>query len=230
MTNVRGSAFILFGPPGSGKGTQAELLAQHLSLPHIATGDMLREQVRASHQRGAEIKGFMQAGNLVPDEFVNELIANRIAQPDCTSGFILDGYPRTLRQGQTLLHLLETRGIRPVVVHFKIDHDVVLARLSGRRQCPQCGAVYNLVTHPPKNDERCDKDGSELIVREDDREVVIRNRLKAYDKQAGPLLDYFKRAGTIVHDVDMSRVTPEQITTRIIGTIKSADQPSSNPS
>jgi adenylate kinase len=192
-------ALILFGPPGSGKGTQAKLLAEHLGLPHVSTGDMLRHYVQAEDPHGRDIRAVMQEGNLVPDEFVNQLVARRIAQPDCASGFILDGYPRTLPQAQIVFRLQETLGIQLEVIHLKLDDRIVLARLTGRRQCSQCGALYNLVLNPPETPGRCDKDGAILVVRDDDRESVIRRRLEAYEKQTRGLLDYFEKQGASLY-------------------------------
>ena len=132
---------ILFGAPGSGKGTQAKLLKQSLGLPHISTGDMLRERVARRDELGLQVESILQSGGLVPDETVNALVADRIEQPDSRPGFILDGYPRTVSQAQILAEELRSRGIRTVVVYLKVDYNVIVARLAGRRQCPVCGAL-----------------------------------------------------------------------------------------
>jgi adenylate kinase len=219
-TKNRVVAVILFGPPGSGKGTQAKILAERLGLPHISTGDMLRRYTQAEGPSRPEIRAAMQAGNLVSDELANELVAQRIAQPDCASGFILDGYPRTLAQAQTLFHLLETFGIHPVTFHLKLDERTVLARLTGRRQCPECGTLYNLASNPPKIRGRCDKDGAVLIVREDDRDAVIRMRLEAYEKQTRGLLQYFEKQGGILHEIDVDQRTPKEIADGIISKVQ----------
>jgi adenylate kinase len=193
---------ILFGAPGSGKGTQAKLLKQSLGLPHISTGDMLRERVERKDGLGLQVAGILQAGGLVPDETVNQLVADRISQPDCVNGFILDGYPRTVRQAEMTLRLLAERQVTPVVVHLKVDYNVIVARLAGRRQCPVCGALYSLSANAPNVSEVCDYDGSRLVVRDDDREEVVTERLKAYDRQTAPVLEYFRNAGLTCWDVD----------------------------
>ena len=205
---------VLFGPPGSGKGTQAKLLIESLQVPHISTGDMLREHILAGDPLGREVQSVMRSGNLVPDELVNRLVQERTAEPDCGKGFILDGYPRTTQQAQVLCGELATRGFEKLVIHLKVDYNKLIARLTGRRQCVQCGALYNLVLKPPKNPEVCDLDGSRLVIREDDRESVIRQRLEAYEEQTRPLVNYFSRNGGLV-EVDGSDATPVEIASRI---------------
>jgi adenylate kinase len=206
---------ILFGPPGSGKGTQAKLLRQCLGWPHISTGDMLREHVQAQDELGRQIAGIMAEGQLVPDEMVNALVELRISRPDAQNGFILDGYPRTVRQAQMMEAMLDPRGFGRVVVHLKVDYNKVIARLSGRRLCPQCGALYSLASNAPVISEVCDYDGATLIVRDDDREEVIRHRLDAYDQQTAPLIEYFVKAGYEYHEVDGTDGSPQVIAQRI---------------
>jgi len=193
---------ILFGAPGSGKGTQAKLLKQELGLPHISTGDMLRERVARRDALGLEVEELLQAGSLVPDAIVNTLVAERIESPDCARGFILDGYPRTVSQAKILTGMLQSREIATVVVYLKVDYNVIVARLAGRRQCPVCGALYSLSPNAPTVSEVCDYDGSKLVVRSDDREEVVTERLKAYDRQTRPVLDYFRKAGIDSWEVD----------------------------
>lgn len=193
---------ILFGAPGSGKGTQAKLLKQMLGLPHISTGDMLRERVARKDALGLEVEGILQAGGLVSDETVNRLVNDRIGQPDSAQGFILDGYPRTVRQAEILSELLETLAVSTVVVHLKVDYNVVVARLAGRRQCPACGALYSLSPNAPTVSEVCDYDGATLVVRDDDREEVVTERLKAYDRQTAPVLEFFAKSVTPCFDVN----------------------------
>jgi adenylate kinase len=193
---------ILFGAPGSGKGTQAKLLKQALGLPHISTGDMLRERVAQRDELGLQVERILQAGALVPDVTVNALVAERIEQPDCAPGFILDGYPRTVSQAEILAEVLRVREIRTVVVYLKVDYNVIVARLAGRRQCPVCGALYSLSPNAPTVSEVCDYDGSRLVVRDDDREEVVTERLKAYDRQTTPVLQYFRKAGFDCWEVD----------------------------
>jgi adenylate kinase len=185
---------ILFGAPGSGKGTQAKLLKQGLGVPHISTGDMLRERVALKDALGSEVAGILQSGALVPDETVNRLVADRIEQPDCQHGFILDGYPRTVQQAEILSGLLQAKEIRTVVVHLKVDYNVIVARLAGRRQCPACGALYSLSPNAKMVSEVCDYDGSGLVIRDDDREEVVTARLQSYDRQTAPVLDYFRKS------------------------------------
>ena len=193
---------ILFGAPGSGKGTQAKLLKQSLGLPHISTGDMLRERVARRDELGLQVESILQAGVLVPDETVNALVADRIEQPDCLPGFILDGYPRTVSQAEILTEVLRSRGIATVVVYLKVDYNVIVARLAGRRLCPVCGALYSLSPNARTVSEVCDYDGSKLVVREDDRPEVVTERLKAYDRQTSPVLEYFRTAGFECWDLD----------------------------
>lgn len=183
---------IMFGAPGSGKGTQANLLRQALGVPHISTGDMLRERIARNDALGQEVEGILQSGGLVSDEVVNRLVADRIAQPDCAAGFILDGYPRTVNQAKVLTRAGQ---IVPLVVYLKVDYNVIVARLAGRRLCPACGAVYNVSRQGQIALKVCKSDGSKLMVREDDREEVVRERLKAYDRQTAPVLQFFREAG-----------------------------------
>lgn len=193
---------ILFGAPGSGKGTQAKLLKNVLGLPHISTGDMLRERVARRDELGLQVEKTLQAGSLVPDATVNALVAERIEQPDCEPGFILDGYPRTVSQAEILTGMLRSQGIAAVVVHLKVDYNVIVARLAGRRQCPVCGALYSLSPNAPTVSEVCDYDGSTLVVRDDDREEVVTERLKGYDRQTTPVLEYFRNSGFDVWELD----------------------------
>ncbi|MDP9113301.1 MAG: nucleoside monophosphate kinase [Acidobacteriota bacterium] len=194
---------ILFGAPGSGKGTQAKLLKQALGLPHISTGDMLRERVARRDELGLQVESILQSGGLVPDVTVNALVADRVEQPDCKPGFILDGYPRTVSQAEILAaEVLTSRGIRTVVVYLKVDYNVIVARLAGRRQCSVCGALYSLSPNAPTVSEVCDYDGSKLVVRDDDREEVVTERLKAYDRQTSPVLEYFRNVGFDCWEVD----------------------------
>ena len=201
---------ILFGAPGSGKGTQAKLLSQAFGVPHISTGDMLRERIAQKDALGLQVEGILQAGGLVSDEIVNRLVAERIEQPDCATGFILDGYPRTVNQAVVLTGV---PGIAPLVVYLKVDYNVIVARLAGRRLCPVCGAVYNLSREALKV---CKNDGSKLMIREDDREEVVRERLKAYETQTTPVLEYFRAAGFPCWEIEGNAVGgPPAIARRI---------------
>lgn len=206
---------ILFGPPGSGKGTQAKLLRQRLSWPHISTGDMLRAHVQLGDDLGRQIAEIMQSGKLVPDNLVNQLVEKRIEAPDCDRGFILDGYPRTVPQARMLETLLVEKQFEPVVVCLEVDYNKIVARLAGRRLCPQCGALYSLASNAPVISQVCDYDGTPLIIRDDDREEVIRERLAAYDRQTLPLIDYFQNAGYRFHRVEASEGSPQAIARKI---------------
>jgi adenylate kinase len=213
---------VLFGPPGSGKGTQAHLLRESLGVPHISTGDMLRRHIEMGDELGHSIQALMRSGKLVPDELVTELLKQRIAEPDCRRGFILDGYPRTCRQATEMESMLEARQLRQLVIHLLVDYNKVIARLAGRRQCPVCGTLYNLASNPPHVPNRCDRDGAELTVREDDREEVIRARLEEYERQTSPVLNYFAGNGRGFHEVNASDDPPEVIAGRICALVENA--------
>lgn len=210
-------ALILFGPPGSGKGTQAKMLKDALRIPHISTGDMLRARIASGDPLGRQVQGLMQSGRLVPDDVVNRLVEERIAQPDCAGGFILDGYPRTIPQAEVVGSALAGQGYAEVVIHLKVDYTVIIARITGRRQCPVCGSLYSLTSHPPKVADICDLDGAHLVVRDDDRESVVRERLEAYERQTRPLLEYFAASGHPFYELDGSHEAPQAILTRIRG-------------
>src|ERR1700683_123649 len=163
-------AIILFGSPGSGKGTQSKYLVEWLKIPQISTGDMLREHIRNGDAIGLAIGDRMRAGSLVSDELVNQLVFERISQPDCNRGFILDGYPRTPTQAEEMMRLLAARGAGELVIHLVVDYNIIISRISGRRACPVCGTLYNAVSRPPKVDGICDLEGESLVIREDDKE------------------------------------------------------------
>ncbi len=217
---VKPVAVILFGSPGSGKGTQSKYIAKWLGIPQISTGDMLREHVRAGDEIGAAIETRMHSGSLVPDELVNRMVFERIRQPDCERGFILDGYPRTRAQAEEMMRLLAADGAGEVVIHLVVDYNVIISRIGGRRVCPRCGTLYNAVSHPPKIEGVCDLDGTALAVREDDKEEVVRQRLAQYERQTEPLLEFFRAAeGGLTNarliEVDASREKPEAVFARI---------------
>lgn len=192
---------ILFGAPGSGKGTQAKLLTKALHVPHISTGDMLRESVERGDDLGHEVRGILASGSLVPDEIVNALVAERIGRKDAKRGFILDGYPRTVNQAKMVGRMLAEHEVSALVVHLKVDYNVIVERLAARRQCPICGAVYGIKAEEPKR-AVCGLDGAKLIVRDDDRPDVVRQRLANYDRQTAPVLSYFEDAGYPGLEVD----------------------------
>jgi adenylate kinase len=213
-------ALVLFGPPGSGKGTQAKLLVQCLGIPQISTGDMLREHIQAGNAIGREVGDVMRSGALVADETVNALVEERLARPDAAKGFILDGYPRTRQQAEELCRWLTERGIDELVIHLLVDYNVLITRLTGRRQCPVCGTLYNLYSKPPKNDEVCDLDGAKLVIRPDDSPEVIRERLDAYERQTRPLIEFFREKGRRLLEVDASSEPPQELVQKICRAIR----------
>jgi len=198
-------AVIFLGPPGSGKGTQAKELAKAYGIPHLSTGDMLREHVSKGTALGLKAKPIMERGELVPDSLVLKMVAERIERPDCSHGFMFDGFPRTVTQAKYLGELLKQHGFKqPFVLHLVIGSSVLMRRLTGRRTCKVCGEIYNVYERPPKVEGICDKDGGELLQRPDDREDVIRERLHAYEKQTAPLVQYYRRLG-LLHDIDADK-------------------------
>jgi len=213
-------AIVLFGSPGSGKGTQAKLLTGCLGVPHVSTGDMLRQRVRREPELAKAATAAMQSGLLVSDELVNRMVEERLAEADAAQGFILDGYPRTLPQARHLRTWFEARGIREVVIHLVVDYNIVIARLTGRRQCPRCGTLYNLVLKPPQRDNVCDLDGQTLTARNDDNEQAIRERLDTYERQTRPVLEYYRTAPVAMLDVDGSQEPPERVSEQICLSLK----------
>jgi adenylate kinase len=212
---TRPSAIILFGSPGSGKGTQSKYLVEWLRIPQISTGDMLREHIRHGDAIGLAIEDRMRAGSLVSDELVNRLVFERIQQPDARRGFILDGYPRTPAQAEEMMRVLAARGAGEVVIHLVVDYNVIISRISGRRVCPKCGTLYNAVSRPPKVEGICDLDGTTLTIRDDDREEVVRERLAQYERQTRPLIEFFRATSDRLIEVDASRERPEAVFERI---------------
>jgi len=185
---------LLFGPPGCGKGTQARRITDWLrpKIPSISTGDMLRDELDAGTPLGLEARAIVVAGGLVPDSMVNLMIRSRTSQPDCAAGFLLDGYPRTVEQAEYLNRLLtERKQPPPVVIHLDVPADVLVGRIVSRRQCSQCGRMFNTLSQPPKTEGICDDDGAPLVSRKDDREDVIRERLRTYREVTRPVLDYY---------------------------------------
>jgi adenylate kinase len=212
-------AVILLGPPGAGKGTQAKELARKYGAPHLSTGDMLREHVSKGTALGVEAKPIMERGDLVPDSLVLKMVRERIERPDCSHGFVFDGFPRTVAQAQYLSVLLRQNGYRPaLVVHFAIDPALVLRRITGRRMCKLGGEIYNIYERPTKVEGRCDNYGGELEQRLDDREEIVGPRLQAYEKQTAPLVAYYRRLGRL-HDVDASKGVHE-VTERVLEIVR----------
>ena len=185
---------ILLGAPGAGKGTQAELLSGMLSIPAISTGNMLREAIANGTELGKKAKQYMDGGNLVPDELILGIIGDRVTQPDCANGFILDGVPRTLAQAEAL----EAAGICiDHVISIEVEDAVIEARMTGRRVCPKCGATYHIVSNPPKVDSVCDKCGTGLVIRKDDAAETVRNRLQVFHATTEVLKDFYGKLGRL---------------------------------
>ena len=208
-------AIVLFGPPGSGKGTQAKLLSTCLKVPHISTGDMLRERAQSGNAVSTAVVATMHAGSLVADDVVDRMVEERLAQPDCAAGFILDGHPRTMEQARFLTGWMDQRSIHEVVIHLVVDYNIIINRLTGRRQCPRCGTLYNIGSHPSRVAGVCDLDGEKLVIRDDDAEPVIRERLDTYKRQTQPLLDFFRQQGRRLVEVNAGVDAPESVSQKI---------------
>jgi adenylate kinase len=184
---------ILLGPPGAGKGTQAQRIVERYHIPQISTGDILRAAVKGSSPLGPKAKGFMDQGQLVPDEIVIGIVEERLKERDCNSGFILDGFPRTIPQAEALQPIL-TKIERTIdhVINIEVEPEELIRRLTGRRTCKNCGAMFHLLFQPPKREGICDRCGGTLYQRADDKEETIRTRLKEYEKQTAPLIQYYR--------------------------------------
>ena len=198
VTVALNRALIFLGPPGAGKGTQAKQIAKSYGVPHLSTGDMFREAVSRGTELGRRVKPIMDRGELVPDDLVMKLVAERLSQPDCAHGFVFDGFPRTLAQAALLDGIFEVRGIgKPLVIDFAVSADKLLLRLTGRWTCSVGGEIYNAYDAPPKVPGVCDVDGGKLVQRADDRPEVVKERLAAYERQTKPLTDYYSRQGVL---------------------------------
>jgi adenylate kinase len=185
---------ILLGPPGAGKGTQAKLLSAELRVPHISTGDMFRDHKARGTALGKKVQAIMDAGGLVTDDVTNEMVKERLARPDVAGGFILDGYPRTIPQAEFLDRVLGEKGWAVTkVVSYQVPEEMIVERISGRRSCPKCGAVFHVSANPPKNSGYCDKDDTGLVQRDDDKPEKVRNRMQAYAKDTAPLKQFYDR-------------------------------------
>jgi adenylate kinase len=188
----------LVGPPGAGKGTQAQILASELSIPKVSTGDIFRANVSGKTDLGKKAKEYMDRGDLVPDEVTNAMVRDRLAQEDAAAGFLLDGFPRNVPQAETLKGILSDLDTTlDVVLELRVDEEEVVKRLSGRRSCPECGQVYHVEYDAPKVAGRCDNEGAELYQREDDREETIRHRLEVYREQTAPLVQFYEAEGLL---------------------------------
>ncbi|HEV2964944.1 MAG TPA: adenylate kinase [Candidatus Angelobacter sp.] len=217
---------ILLGAPGAGKGTQAKRIVERYGIPQISTGDILRDNRDRGTELGKKAAPIMGSGGLVPDDLVLAMVADRLNQPDCERGFILDGFPRTVAQAEWLDNFLAShtflgRKLPPVVISIQVEYNKLLQRLTGRRSCPVDGKIYNVYSHPPKQNGVCDFCGSQLIQREDDKEEVISERLKSYEKKTLPLVDYYRKQGRFhVLDGDLPAA---QVTAEIFAVIKGND-------
>jgi adenylate kinase len=234
---MRPQSVILLGAPAAGKGTHARGIASTFKIPHISTGNMLRQAVERRNQQlakseknnpdklvykavGERIGGKMESGQLVSDSVVNSMVKERIAAQDCERGFILDGYPRTISQAQFLDGILAEGGWTPIVLNIRAEPEILLKRASGRRICPVCGEIYNVYFRPPKVEGICDNDGSPLIHRADDNEETVRQRLLVYEEQTRPLLEYYQ-GRPCFHEVDGNR-PPESISGELYRLLRKA--------
>ncbi len=193
-------SIVMLGAPGVGKGTQAKLISEKYNIPHISTGDMLRAAVKEGTDLGKKAKEIMERGELVPDEIMYGIVKERLAKDDCKNGYILDGFPRTIPQAE----FLDTVDKINYVIYIYVPEELIIKRLVFRRTCPNCGAMYHLEYNPPKNDSICDKCGTPLIQREDDKEEVVKNRLAVYNDKTAVLLDYYRNRG-VFYKIDGNR-------------------------
>jgi adenylate kinase len=190
---------VLVGPPGAGKGTQAQFIAEHLRVPKISTGDIFRANVGQGTELGLLAKSFMDRGDLVPDDVTIDMVRLRLTEADATDGFLLDGFPRTVPQAQVLDDLLAAVGVKlDVVLELVVENDEVIRRLSGRRTCRTCNHIWHVEFDPPAEEDVCDLDGGELYQRDDDKPATIANRLEVYDKDTAPLVNYYAERGLLV--------------------------------
>jgi adenylate kinase len=224
-TDVAVGPVILLGAPGAGKGTQAKLLAARYHIPQISTGDILRDNVARETELGKQADPIMKSGNLVPDELMLSMVGERLGQPDCDRGFILDGFPRTVGQAKWLDDYLDRRSfgghrLPPVVINIEVGYNQLLQRLTGRRSCPVDGKIYNIYFQPPQKDEVCDSCGAPLAQRKDDREDVISRRLKEYEAQTLPLVDYYRKKGRL-HELN-GELPLDQVTAETVSVIEEA--------
>lgn len=204
---------ILLGPPGAGKGTQSKLLAEGFHIPHISTGDILREEMRKDSQLGHKVQEIVKSGGLVSDEIVVELVVNRLAKPDAEKGFILDGFPRTIKQADCLKDALNQINTSiDLVIYFKTEPDVSIKRLTGRRVCRNCGLNFHVINMPSKTEGICDSCGGQLYLRDDDKVETVTKRLEIYQKQTAALIDYYQEKGllrTVCGDLDAEKLNNE---------------------
>ena len=213
---------VLVGPPGAGKGTQAQFVASHVAVPKISTGDIFRANVSSGTPLGLEARKFMDAGDLVPDEVTIGMVRDRLSEDDARDGFLLDGFPRNVTQAEVLDAMLAEMGLKlDVVLELVVDDDEVVRRLSGRRTCRTCGHVWHVDFDPPQRDGVCDRCGGELFQRDDDKPETIRHRLEVYAEQTAPLVDYYAEAG-ILQGIDATGPV-DDVTDRAISVLRRFD-------
>ena len=198
---------VFLGPPGAGKGTVASQAKEYYKIPHISTGDLFRSNIKNETELGLKVKSILASGGLVPDSITIEMVRNRLAEPDCANGFILDGFPRTIPQADALAEMTDLDA----VVDFQISAEEVVERLSGRRMCPSTGRIYHILFNPPKVEGKDDETGEDLIQREDDKEEAIKHRLDVYVAQTQPLIDYYKGKGLIREVKTNNNLTPAEV-------------------
>jgi adenylate kinase len=200
---------VMLGAPGAGKGTQASMIAENFGIPHISTGDIFRANIKNGTELGKEAKAYMDKGELVPDELTVRLLLDRVAQDDCKEGYVLDGFPRTIPQAEVLEKELEKTGDKiDKAVNVDVPDENIVRRMSGRRACLKCGATYHIVHIPPKKEGICDVCGSELVLRDDDKEETVKNRLDVYHKQTSPLIDFYSKRN-VLETVDGTKDSKE---------------------
>ena len=193
---------IMLGAPGAGKGTQAKLIADKYQIPHISTGDIFRANIKDGTELGMKAKSYMDAGGLVPDELVIDLVVDRLTWEDPKNGYVLDGFPRTIPQAEALTKALAEKGEKiDAAIDIDVPDENIINRMGGRRACVSCGATYHIVNIPPKVEGKCDKCGADLILRDDDKPETVKNRLEVYHEQTQPLIDYYKAEG-VLKEVD----------------------------
>lgn len=207
---------VLLGPPGSGKGTYASILTKKLEIPHISTGDLVRDEIKAGTKLGKEAAEYVNRGELIPDEKILEILKNRVSKQDCVKGFILDGYPRTIKQAEDLNKIAKI----DVVVNLNVSDQIIIDRLGYRLTCKSCGAIYNEKTLKPKKPGVCDKCGGPLYKREDDKPEVIKERLNVYREKTQPLIDFYKAKGLLIEvKTEKPNAPPEEVANEILNLI-----------
>ena len=200
---------IMLGAPGAGKGTQAIKIADKYDIPHISTGDIFRANIKGGTELGQKAKSYIDKGELVPDEVTIGMLLDRIAQDDCKNGYVLDGFPRTIPQAESLTEALKSQGDQiDFALNIDVPDEAIIERMSGRRACPKCGATYHIVYAAPKTENICDKCGTELIIRSDDKPETVKDRLNVYHQQTEPLIAYYKTAG-VLREVDGTQELPK---------------------